>query len=161
MRRQRFPFLIGPAPARAETEEGVTDRLSRILSSLSLVESSLEELLEKTDSDRAWRDFYAALIPVLDGIAALRDAVERDGDPGWRRGMEIVTGKLEALLTSRGLEPSACVGDVFDPSRHRAAGARRAEGVPPGAIAEIVEAGWTFRGAVVRLATVIVAREDA
>lgn len=87
--------------------------------------------------------------------------MERAGDPDWRRGMEIVTGKLEALLTSRGMEPSARVGELFDPSRHRAAGARRAEGIPPGSIAEVVEAGWTFRGAVVRLATVIVTREDA
>lgn len=161
MKRQRFPFLIGSAPARAATEEGIADKLSRMLSSLSLIESSLEEVLEKTDSDEPWRDFYAALIPILDGIAALREAIERAGDPAWRRGMEIVTAKLEALLASRGLEASARVGDPFDPSHHRAAGARRAAGVPPGSIAEVVEAGWTFRGAVVRLATVVVAREDA
>jgi molecular chaperone GrpE len=124
------------------------------------VESSVEELLERSNPDTSWRAFFGALVPILDGMAGLRDAVEESGDPAWRRGMEMVTARLDTLLASHGFERSARVGDIFDPARHRAGGARRTPGVPPGAIAEVVQEGWIHEGTVVRLATVIVCRED-
>ena len=131
------------------------------MSSLSLIESSLDELLEAEKRDAEWRDFFLALLPILDGIGGLRDAVEKMGDPAWRRGMEIVTAKLETLLSSRGLRRLGRVGELFDAALHRAAGARRAAGVPAGCIAEVVEDGWAMQGVVLRPATVFVSREDA
>ena len=161
MRKQRFPFQIVSPRVHRDEPDGFADRVPRIMSSLSLIESSLDELLEAEKRDAQWRDFFLALLPILDGIGGLRDAVEKTGDPSWRRGMEIVTAKLETLLSSRGLERLGRVGELFDAGLHRAAGARREARVPAGCIAEIVEDGWALRGVALRPATVIVSREDA
>ena len=161
MKKQRFPFQIVSPPVHRDQQEGFADRVPRIMSALALIESSLDELLDGEKRGAEWRGFFLALLPILDGIGGLRDAVEKSGDPAWRRGMEIVTAKLETLLASRGLARSARVGEPFDAAVHRAAGARRAAGVPTGCIAEVVEDGWAMQGVVLRPATVIVSREDA
>jgi len=168
MRKQRFPFLIsrgerkplpGGVPADAILE--MKEKASRVLASLSLIESSLDELLEKTSADQKWREFYQKLIPILDGMDAVRRAVEREGDPSWKRGMQIFSEKMAALLEAHGLLRAARVGMAFDPSRHEAVGADDSSLAAPGAIAEVVENGWLYQGQVIRYAKVIVAKDSS
>ena len=90
MRKQRFPFLISPYQSKRSGSafpadailNALSEKTSRVLASLSLIESSLDELAEKTNADQRWREFYQKLIPILDGIDAVRRAIEREGDPG-------------------------------------------------------------------------------
>lgn len=176
MRKQRFPFLISPYQSKrsagafpadailnalsehAEAEKEMKEKTSRVLASLSLIESSLEDLVEKSNADQPWREFYQRLIPILDGIDAVRRAIEREGDPSWKRGMEIFSDKLAALLEAHGLLHSARVGMIFDPSRHEAVDACDTSLVAPGAVAEVVENGWLYRGDILRYAKVVVAK---
>jgi molecular chaperone GrpE len=158
MRKQRFPFLISPFERRADADGEMKEKSTRMLASLSLIESSLEELLEKTDSEGKWLDFFRSLIPILDGIDALRDAIESGGDPSWKKGMEILSGKISALLETQGFLRTARVGMAFDPARHEAVGAEEASPVSPGDIAEVVENGWHYRGKILRYAKVVVAK---
>ncbi len=166
MRKQRFPFLISPYQSKRSAGSfsadailnALSEKTSRVLASLSLIESSLDELVEKTNADQRWREFYQKLIPILDGIDAVRRAIEREGDPSWKRGMEIFSDKLAALLEAHGLLQAARVGMTFDPSRHEAVEACESSLVAPGAVAEVVENGWLYRGHVLRFAKVIVAR---
>ena len=206
MRRQRFPFLISPLQARppagppsvreildvlagvAEAQRETGEKTSRALASLSLIESSLEELVEKAGADpssassaagalqgadprsassaagatqgadQGWREFYRRLIPILDGIDAMRQAVEREGDPSWRQGMEMLSDKLVGVLEAHGLVRTAAVGMTFDAFRHESVGARDSSEVATGAVAEVVENGWLYRGEILRYAKVIVAR---
>jgi hypothetical protein len=193
MKRQRFPFLISPLQARppagppslkeildalagvAEAQRKTGEQTSRALASLSLIESSLEELTEKAGAepgsassamgatqgaDQGWREFYRRLIPILDGIDALRQAVERQGDPSWGRGMEMLSDKLVGVLETHGLLRTAAVGMAFDAFRHESVGAGDSSEVAPGAVAEVVENGWQYRGEILRYAKVIVARGD-
>ncbi len=141
------------------TDKEMKERMSRVLASLSLIESSLDELAEKTNDDQRWRDFYKELIPILDGIDAVRRAIEREGDPSWKRGMEIFSDRLAAHLEAHGLLQAARVGMRFDPSRHEAVDACDTKLVAPGTVAEVVENGWLYGGHILRYAKVIVARE--
>jgi molecular chaperone GrpE len=176
MRRQRFPFIIspyerkraaGPSSADAvldalskhsEAEREIQEKTSRVLASLSLIEASLDELIEKANAEEAWRKFFLKLIPILDGIDAVRRAIERGGDPSWKRGMEISSDKLAALLEAHGLFRAAQSGMTFDPSRHESVGACDSSHAAPGTVAEVVENGWLHRGEVLRYAKVIVAK---
>ena len=166
MRKQRFPFLISPCQSKRSGSalpadavlNALSEKISRVLASLSLIESSLDELAEKTNADQRWRQFYQKLIPILDGIDAVRRAIEREGDPSWKRGMEIFSDKLAALLEAHGLLEAARVGMLFDPSRHQAVDACDTTLVAPGAVAEVVENGWLYRGDILRYAKVVVAK---
>jgi len=176
MRKQRFPFVISPDQRRrsagsfpadaildalskqAEAEKEMKEKTSRVLASLSLIESSLDELVEKANGDQTWRDFYQKLIPILDGVDAVGRAIEREGDASWKKGMEIFSDKLNALLEAHGLLQTARVGMIFDPSRHEAVDACDTSLVASGAVAEVVENGWLYEGHVLRFAKVIVAK---
>jgi len=176
MRKQRFPFLISPYHRKrsassfptdaildallkqAEADREMKEKTSRVLASLSLIESTLDELVEKANADQTWRDFYQKLIPILDGIDAVGRAIEREGDASWKRGMEIFSEKLAALLEAHGLLQTARVGMIFDPSRHEAVDACDTSLVAPGAVAEVVENGWLYGGHVLRFAKVVVAK---
>ena len=176
MRKQRFPFLINPYQSKrpasafpaeaildalskhAEANKEIRERVSRVLASLALIESSLDELAEKSNDDQRWRDFYKELVPILDGIDAVRRAIDREGDPSWKRGMEIFSDRLAAHLEAHGLRQAARVGMRFDPSRHEAVDACDTTLVGPGDVAEVVENGWLYGGNVLRYAKVIVAK---
>lgn len=167
-RKPRFPFIIGPYERKRSASgdsapvldalSQLAEKTSRVLASLSVVESSLDELMEKAGDGQEWREFYRKLLPILDGIDATRRALEGIGDSSWKRGMEILSDKLIALLEAHGLLRGARVGMTFDPSRHESVGARDSTEVAPGAVAEVVENGWLYRGDILRFAKVIVAR---
>jgi len=165
MRRQRFPFIINAfqrRPAEAcSVDASLNDlatKLLRVLTSLGLIESSLEELSAKADDSATWRRFYGQLMPIIDGIDSLEAAIDQAGDPSWKQGMAILSGKLGALLETYGLKRTAHVGMAFDPARHESVGAIESSGMMPGVVAEVVESGWLFRGEVLRYAKVVVAR---
>jgi molecular chaperone GrpE len=172
MRRQRFPFIIGPREGKAPEDASAADailealarqdeRMSSVLASLALIESSLEELGEKGDGEGDLRELFRGLLPVLDGMDAVVRAMESGGDPSWKKGMEMLSDRLTALLGARGLIRSARVGMAFDPSRHESVGVHVTPGVAPGTIAEVVESGWLHKGNVFRYAKVVVVKGDA
>ena len=70
-------------------------------------------------------------------------------DPA-RKGMELIRGQLEEALRRHGMaRVQVKPGDAFDPARHEAVG-EVSSGVPPGAIAEEVGAGYLLHGKLVR-----------
>lgn len=88
------------------------------------------------------------LLHVLDSFD-LGLATVAETDPA-RKGMELIRGQLEEALRRHGVERvQVRPGDAFDPARHEAVG-EAASGVPPGAIAEEVGAGYLLHGKLVR-----------
>jgi molecular chaperone GrpE len=167
MKRQRFPFIINAfqrRPAEAHSVDAslndLATKLLRVLTSLGLIESSLEELSAKADDSATWRRFYGQLVPIVDGIDSLEAAMGQASDPSWKQGTTILSGKLEALLEAYGLQRTAHVGMTFDPARHQSVGAIESSGMMPGVVAEVVQSGWLFRGEIIRYAKVVVARGD-
>lgn len=180
--RPRFPFLITPfqgnlpgtrpSPFPPGEIAGLvdelkrftqtnTEKMSKMMNKIGLLESSLDEFLESTPLQE--RDglgvFFEKFIPVLDNLSFLKRAVEDSGDGQWQKGMVMFYEKLFDLFRDFGIEPAAQKGMNFDPSRHESVDTVINPGLPPGSVADIVLDGWTYKGRLLRVARVIVVKE--
>ncbi len=105
----------------------------------------------------------AAILPVLsvyDDLGRALQAAE-GGDPSSIvPGVRSVRESLERSLEALGVTRVGDVGETFDPDRHEALAVVPAgDGRPPGAIAEVFEAGFVRGERLVRPARVIVAEQ--
>ncbi|QRN81036.1 MAG: nucleotide exchange factor GrpE [Nocardiopsis sp. BM-2018] len=105
----------------------------------------------------------AAILPVLSVYDDLGRALQAaaGGDPGSIvPGVRSVRESLERALEGLGVTRVGDVGDTFDPARHEALAVVPAgDGRPPGAIAEVFEAGFVRGDRLVRPARVVVAEQ--
>ena len=176
--RVRFPFIIAgveqKATASPETLKSILEqniengaKISKLLKNWVYLESALDELLEGNNVEQATDNdaqldmnaFFSELIPVLDNLDRLRQAVMETGQEEWRNGMDIFHGKMMDLLKSRGLHTSAAIGMAFDATRHEAVGVEYDSHLPQGSISDIIESGWLYRNTVLRYAKVTVVKE--
>ena len=94
-----------------------------------------------------------ALMPVLDDIAAARDAGALEDGP-----FASIANKLEQTLASQfGIERFGAVGDEFDPMIHEAVMAQPSSDVQVETVAQVIQAGYKIDDKVLRAAKVIVA----
>jgi molecular chaperone GrpE len=101
----------------------------------------------------------AELLPLFDSMEAGLAAAAQN-DP-LREGMELTLRQLHRIAEANGLSEVAPVaGDSFDPERHQAMSMVEAEGVPPGAVAQLCQKGYVLNGRLLRPALVMVARHD-
>ncbi|HEY7984991.1 MAG TPA: nucleotide exchange factor GrpE [Ktedonobacterales bacterium] len=105
----------------------------------------------------------ALLLPALDSLErAFRTLPETLAHLSWIDGILLVEMQLRRTLEAQGVTPfEPKAGDALDPARHQAVtqaeSARHAEG----AIVEVVQRGYEWRGQVLRPALVSVARPPA
>jgi molecular chaperone GrpE len=106
--------------------------------------------------------FAKDLLGVADNLArALLAAPREDADPATRNlalGIEMTEKELQGAFERHGLKrihPAA--GDKFDPHVHQAVSEVAAEGVTPGAVAQVMQSGYELFGRVLRPAMVMVA----
>ncbi len=143
------------------------DELKELKEALAKCEKEREEYLngwkraradfinyKKEETDR-FREFaklsnealISELIAVLDSFNLGLTVLE---DKPAQKGMILIKNQLESLLKKYGLEKiSVKPGDNFDPSRHEALGEVESK-ESAGAVAEVVEAGYTLNGKVIR-----------
>jgi molecular chaperone GrpE len=103
------------------------------------------------------------LLPILEAFRAAKEASAAlpSGDP-LRHGLELLDREWMTFLKHEGVAPIASVGHAFRPEEEEAVGeAPPREGVPEGAVAEIVQQGYRFFGGLLRPAKVVVARLPA
>jgi len=181
VRKQRFPFLISPYekpadslvgrpredPAPAYPAESSLREVGEAVYALSgMVARILEKLggsegpQERESPDLGEEQFYSQLIPVLDGLDSVREAIGASGDESWKKGIDLFHEKLHHLFETRGFRVSSEVGDEFDPSLHEAIGAEISSVVPAGAVSQVVQNGWLLGDRVLRYAKVIVAKRE-
>ena len=95
--------------------------------------------------DRALGNFVEELLPVLDAVDAARAHGADEVDQ--------VAGLLVDLLAKQGLERAGADGDVFDPMLHDAV-LHEAGDDDVQTVAQVLRAGWRWRGRVLRPAMV-------
>jgi len=135
------------------------------------------ELAQRTQADfenyrkRTTRDVRAAeargmsrlareLLPALDNLDRALAAVESSGEDEEHhltQGIRLVQSELSAALARTGIEGYTPKGERFDPVEHEAVAQHPVEGVEPGTIVEVLQAGYRLNEAVLRPARVIVA----
>ena len=99
------------------------------------------------------------LLPLFDSLEAGL-LVAPQADP-LREGMELTLRQLHRIAENNGLvEVAPAPGDSFDPDRHQAMSMVDAEGVPPGAVAQVFQKGYLLNERLLRPALVVVAKHD-
>ncbi len=99
------------------------------------------------------------LLPLFDSLEAGL-LVAPQADP-LREGMELTLRQLHRIAENNGLlEVAPVPGDTFDPERHQAMSMVAAEGVPPGAVAQLFQKGYLLNERLLRPALVVVAQQD-
>jgi molecular chaperone GrpE len=169
-------IVSGSSPEIGDLKEVIAQR-DEYLDSLRRLQAEFENYrkrVAKQQSDqiaRAALSLVDKLLPVLDTLdlatSHIGDAESADG-----RALVAVSGQLRDVLSKEGLERIDPLGEVFDPTAHEAVGHAPEEvpdensgsdpdGSDPSGngepvVAQVMRAGYRWRGAVVRPAMVTV-----
>ena len=143
--------------ARAEAESYLDD-LRRLQADFdNYRKRTLREQTARAAS--ASQALVARLLPVLDNFELAVSHAEQSRDfDRMLKGVEMVFGELQDLLSGEGLVGIEAEGKPFDPERHEAVVAVEEEGVEPGTVVDVIRKGYEFNGRVLRPAMVKVAR---
>jgi molecular chaperone GrpE len=152
---------VGGAPAQADAGE----RASEYLADLKRLKAEFENyrkrvLREQTRAlELAAEPLVAKLLEVVDEFELALMAAEAKPDfDRFLHGVELVYAKLMDILRSEGLDRIEAEDRPFDPERHEAL--LQAEGEADGEpyVADVLRAGYTLKGRVIRPAGVRVGR---
>ena len=94
------------------------------------------------------------LLKILGIMDEFEIALKHEGDNEFKKGIEMIYNKMEAILKEEGVEEMN--DEKFDPHKHEAV--RQVEG-EDGKIVEIVQKGYLLRGKVLRHAKVVVGKK--
>jgi molecular chaperone GrpE len=143
--------------ARAEAE-GYLDDLRRL-------QAEFDNYRKRTMREQSARiasasqSLVSRLLPVLDNFELAVSHAEQSRDfDRMLKGVEMVFGELQDLLSNEGLVGIEAEGKPFDPERHEAVVAVEEEGVEAGTVLDVIRKGYEFNGRVLRPAMVKVAR---
>ncbi|WP_022872176.1 nucleotide exchange factor GrpE [Nesterenkonia alba] len=103
------------------------------------------------EAERVKGQIITELMPVLDDIAAARQAGDLEDGP-----FAHIASRLETVLTQQGLEPVGAVGQKFDPTEHEAIMQQPHEEIEADHIAVVVRSGYRYGDRLLRAAQVIV-----
>ena len=131
-------------------------------------ENSKRRAEREANDARAYaiQKFARDLLGVADNLTrALQHAPRDDADAAVKNfllGIELTEKELSGAFERNGLkkvEPDR--GDRFDPHLHQAMMEQPAEGVEPGSVIQVMQAGYELMGRIVRPALVVVASKSA
>jgi molecular chaperone GrpE len=109
-------------------------------------------------SDAAAASMIEELLPLVDDLErALKAAAGTDVE-SYRRGVELIHGKLNEILRKRGVRPIEALGADFDPYYHQAVAHEHAEGRREGEIIEEFRRGYMLGDRLLRPSMVKVAK---
>jgi molecular chaperone GrpE len=174
-----------PADAAEESNDGMIPDagLEAMLDKLQAENAALRDQVLRVAADaenskrRAEREandarayaiqkFARDLLGVADNLTrALQHAPRDDADAvvkNFLLGIELTEKELSGAFERNGLkkvEPDR--GDRFDPHLHQAMMEQPADGVEPGSVVQVMQAGYELMGRIVRPALVVVASKSA
>lgn len=159
------PSVPEEDPSASSSAVGAESRAAEYLADLRRLKAEFENyrkrvLREQTRAlELAAEPLVAKLLEVVDEFELALMAAEAQPDfDRFLHGVELVYAKLMDILRSEGLERIEAEDRPFDPQRHEAL--LRAEGEAEGEpyVADVLRAGYTLRGRVIRPAGVRVGR---
>ncbi len=99
--------------------------------------------------------FILRLLPIYEELLMAKKEAEKIPDLSMKKGILLVLEKLAGSFEKEGLQKMELKGQKFDPFRHEAA--MKEDSVEPeGTITKVIQAGYLFRGNVLRHAIVAV-----
>jgi molecular chaperone GrpE len=143
------------------------DKLLRALAETENVRRRSEREREDTRQYAVTR-FARDMLGIADNFARalshLPQAVRDAADPQVKAvidGVEATDRQLMSTLANHGVQQIDTSDGKFDPNLHQAIAEVPGEGKPPGSIVNVVQAGYTIAGRLLRPAMVTIARKDS
>lgn len=152
----------GEKQVEAAAEE-LDERLEAALDQYKRLFAEFDNYRKRTEVEKS--DMYASgvrktvekILPVLDnferGLAAVP---ESDRANAAYTGMDMIYKQLVKVLADMGIEPIDAEGKEFDPNFHNALLQVESDELPSGTVAQVVQKGYTYKGKVIRFASVTV-----
>ncbi|TLP78996.1 nucleotide exchange factor GrpE [Nesterenkonia sphaerica] len=143
--------------AEQALEDSGYDREAELEDDLRRVQAEYVNYRRRVERDRSLEkervkgQLISELMPVLDDIAAARQAGDLEDGP-----LAGIAGRLEQILTQQGLTPVGEVGEQFDPNEHEAIMQQPHPEIEADQIAIVVRTGYRFNDRLLRAAQVIV-----
>lgn len=104
----------------------------------------------------------ADLLNVLDIFeTALATEMSPENTANFRKGIELTSNELRAVLQRHGVAEIPSKGAAFDPSVHEALSSQETEEVAPGTITQVFKKPYKLHDRVVRPGQVVVARSKS
>lgn len=143
--------------AEEELEAQGYDREAELEDDLRRVQAEYVNYRRRVDRDRGMEkervkgQFITELMPVLDDIAAARQAGDLQEGP-----FAHIAGRLEQILAQEGLETLGAVGEQFNPNEHEAIMQQPNDEVEADHVAILIRSGYRHGDRLLRAAQVIV-----
>jgi len=112
----------------------------------------------REQSDQAVVDLLQELLLVVDDFDRALTVDSGDGDPAYRKGVELIHGKLHDLLGKYGVKPIDALGADFDPNVHQAVVHEVSPDHREGEVIGELRKGYTINDRLLRPAMVKVAK---
>jgi molecular chaperone GrpE len=109
-------------------------------------------------SDAAAASIIEELLPLVDDLDRALKAEAGSDIESYRRGVELISSKLNDILRKRGVRPIEALGADFDPYYHQAVAHEHAEGKREGEIIEEFRRGYMLGDRLLRPSMVKVAK---
>lgn len=147
----------------AEASEFTARRLTEIAELFEQQVRAREEELRHErrrigDLEETVEAVLGTVTELMDLVNSAADAARRDLGAEHVEHLARLLGELLKVCKKLGLEPTAAVGQRYDPDLHESIDEVDSSSIPAGHLAEVVRQGYRFRGRVVRIAKVVTAR---
>ncbi len=153
------PVAAQDEESAAEPEPDYKDRWLRSAADLENVRRRARRDVALAES-RGVARLARELLPALDNLDRALAAAEsqpENADHHLTDGIRLVQNELLGALERVGITPDAPAGKPFDPHVHEAVAQQPADGVEPGTVIEVYQAGYRLGDEVLRAAKVVVA----
>jgi molecular chaperone GrpE len=150
--------LIAERDQLAQEKTELQDRYLRLQAEFENSRRRAER--ERLDfAEYAGMEILRPLLTVLDDFERALKAAAETGSPDneFVKGVELIYNRLTDTLKKQGLEPIAAEGGKFDPQLHHAVQMVETDDAEDGAILEVYQRGYNFKGKLLRPAMVKVA----
>lgn len=157
-----------PSESAEAPSEVMAADLARLKDQLLRMAADFDNYRKRSRKDvqeaerRAQEELVRALLPTIDNVErATKHAQTATDLKGLIEGLEMVSKQFHDALSGLGIERVGDKGVAFDPTEHEAVQNVETTEVPPGAVADVLQPGYRWKGRLVRPALVVVAKGPA
>lgn len=151
-----------------QEEKSVAEQLAEYKAGWQRAQADYANLQKEMEHKRSelvmWseRQILEEFIPVFDNFkkafASKQNEWEKEQE-NWVKGIEYIMKQFDSVLKTHGIEEVKTVGETFNPEEHEAAGEEHSDECDEGIIVKEVDAGYTMKGKVIKVAKVIVCKK--
>lgn len=152
-----------------EVEEEMSKLREQTLRALAEAENTRRRLGRELEEGLKYAvaNFAREIVAVGDNLRRALDTLTQEAraaDPKleqFAQGVELTEREFITILERHGIQRVAAIGQPFDPSLHQAIAQLETTEHAPGTVMQVVQAGFTLHGRILRPALVVVAKARA